>query len=63
MFYWVKTANFYELENKNIFGITKGAIVLDSINVQDIDNISDWQIAEFKFNYLNNIKNGYKRKI
>jgi pseudaminic acid cytidylyltransferase len=56
-FYWFKTATLQLLENKNIFGIKKGAIVLDDMEVQDIDNVEDWVIAEKKFEYLMNKKN------
>jgi len=56
-FYWFKTAAFQLLENKNSFGIHKGAIVLNDMEVQDIDNTEDWEIAEMKFEYLMNQKN------
>lgn len=55
-FYWIKTANMHLLENKNTFGIEKGAIILDDMEVQDIDNIEDWEIAEMKYEYLKNQK-------
>jgi len=55
-FYWFKTAAIHLLENKNSFGINKASIVLDDMEVQDIDNIEDWQIAEMKFEYLMNQK-------
>lgn len=55
-FYWIKTENLHMLENKNTFGKEKGAIVLDDMEVQDIDNIQDWEIAEMKFEYLNHQK-------
>jgi N-acylneuraminate cytidylyltransferase len=50
-FYWFKIERFLALENKNVFGLSKGAIVLDEVEVQDIDNLSDWSLAEFKFSY------------
>ena len=55
-FYWFKTAAFQLLENKNSFGINKGAIILDDMEVQDIDNKEDWEIAEMKFEYIKNQK-------
>jgi pseudaminic acid cytidylyltransferase len=50
-FYWFHVNNFLSLENKNIFGVSKGAIVLPDYEVQDIDNLSDWQMAELKSLY------------
>lgn len=50
-FYWFKTKKLATLKNKNIFGINKGAIILDELEVQDIDNLKDWDIAEFKYEY------------
>jgi pseudaminic acid cytidylyltransferase len=55
-FYWIKTAKMHLLDNKNTFGIAKGAILLGDMEVQDIDNIEDWEIAEMKFEYLKNQK-------
>lgn len=52
-FYIIKTENFHLLPNKNSFGLNKGAIVLDEMEVQDIDTIEDWKIAELKFEMLN----------
>ena len=40
------------LLNKNVFGKNKGAIVLNDMEVQDIDEPSDWIQAEFKYKYL-----------
>lgn len=53
-FYWIKTTNMHSLKNKNSFGVNKGSFVLDDIQVQDIDNIDDWEIAEMKVEYINN---------
>lgn len=50
-FYWFPTKNMSLLKNKNVFGTLKGAILLEETEVQDIDNIDDWKIAEIKFNY------------
>jgi pseudaminic acid cytidylyltransferase len=52
-FYWFKVVNFLALENKNIFGVSKGAIILRDSEVQDIDDLDDWHMAEVKFSYLN----------
>lgn len=51
-FYWFYPNKMMELNNKNVFGTNKGAIVLDDIEVQDIDQMDDWEIAEFKHAYL-----------
>ena len=51
-FYWFHTQNIFNIDNKNIFGENKGVIILDDIEVQDIDNLDDWQIAEIKQDYL-----------
>lgn len=55
-FYWFNTGNIETLENKNTFGVKKGVIVLNDVEVQDIDDMSDWQIAEIKYEHL--IRNG-----
>ncbi|MBU3568170.1 pseudaminic acid cytidylyltransferase [Polynucleobacter alcilacus] len=52
-FYFFRTQNFFKLKNKNTFGLSKGVIVLDDSEVQDIDSPEDWQMAEMK--YLVNI--------
>ena len=51
-FYWFNTTNMEMLENKNTFGAEKGVIVLNDMEVQDIDDINDWQIAEIKYEHL-----------
>ncbi|MGB0861941.1 MAG: pseudaminic acid cytidylyltransferase [Saprospiraceae bacterium] len=55
-FYWFHTSNMESLANKNIFGENKGAVILEDYEVQDIDEISDWDMAELKFSYLEKIK-------
>jgi pseudaminic acid cytidylyltransferase len=50
-FYWFKTSTFLTLKNKNTFGVSKGTIVLHDYEVQDLDNIDDWVMAELKFDY------------
>ena len=56
-FYWFHTAQFEILENKNVFGINKGAIEIPLMEAQDIDNEEDWQMAELKAQF---IKEKYK---
>ncbi|WP_276373596.1 pseudaminic acid cytidylyltransferase [Chryseolinea sp. H1M3-3] len=55
-FYWFRINDFLALENKNTFGVSKGAILLPDYEVQDIDNLDDWHLAEVKFSYSNNIE-------
>lgn len=45
MFYWMKF-------DKGLDGGNKGGFVINSLFTQDIDEIEDWEIAEFKFNFL-----------
>lgn len=54
-FYWMWTDKF--LKNKKIFEANSGAIVLDDLMVQDIDNMEDWKLAEFKYRFI------YRNKI
>jgi pseudaminic acid cytidylyltransferase len=56
-FYWVSVNQFNLLENKNTFGLNKSSIILDDSEVQDIDNVNDWEIAEIKFELLKNCRN------
>lgn len=53
-FYWMWTAKFRE--NKKLFKANSGAIVLDDLFVQDIDNLSDWELAEFKYQFIHKNK-------
>lgn len=52
--YWIKTDSLFKYK-KIITPYSKG-IVLNSLEVQDIDNIHDWKIAELKYAYLQSIK-------
>ncbi len=38
--------------NKNLFTENTGSIILDEMEVQDIDHLSDWKIAEMKYRAL-----------
>jgi len=49
-FYWLQTENF--LVEKKIYGANTGAIILNELQVQDIDNETDWKIAELKHSLL-----------
>ena len=46
-FYWVNIASF--LNTKNLYTDNTGAIVLDELRVQDIDNETDWKLAELNY--------------
>jgi N-acylneuraminate cytidylyltransferase len=49
-FYWINITAF--LKEPKIFTPNSGAIVLSEIQVQDIDNETDWKIAELKHSLL-----------
>jgi pseudaminic acid cytidylyltransferase len=46
-FYWLKVEKF--IEHKKVFTQNTGSIILDELEVQDIDNDSDWKLAELKY--------------
>jgi len=50
-FYWVKTNAL--LNQKTLFCKNGSAIVLPETEVQDIDNETDWKLAELKYKLLN----------
>jgi N-acylneuraminate cytidylyltransferase len=52
--YWIKRNSFLK-HKKMITPYSKG-IILSSLEVQDIDDIHDWKIAEIKYEYLQSIK-------
>ena len=52
-FYWFKVNK--AIENRTIISKSAGAIVLAEMEVQDIDNEIDWQLAELKFKLNNDI--------
>lgn len=52
--YWF---NVGSLKSKlKIFSENSASIILSALEVQDIDNLSDWKIAEIKYEYLQSIK-------
>lgn len=51
-FYWMKTDAFMKL--KEVFCDNAGMIELSEMEVQDIDNMDDWKMAEIKYKILNN---------
>ncbi len=53
-FYWMWKDAF--LRNKKLFEKNSGAVILDNLLVQDIDNLEDWKLAEFKYEFINKNK-------
>ncbi len=49
-FYWLRVKSF--LQNPVLFSVNTGAIELDELEVQDIDNLTDWKLAELKYQLL-----------
>jgi len=49
-FYWLNTSSF--LKEKKMFTQNSGSIILNELQVQDIDNDTDWKIAELKHTLL-----------
>jgi N-acylneuraminate cytidylyltransferase len=49
-FYWIKVDTL--LKEKKLFTNRSGAYELSEKSVQDIDNPIDWEMAEFKFEFL-----------
>lgn len=50
-FYWFRTDKFQA--EKKLWTANSGAIVLSETEVQDIDNLEDWELAEIKYQWLN----------
>ncbi len=46
-FYWMTTKEFYK--QKTLFSKNAGAIILSEMEVQDIDTLEDWEVAEIKY--------------
>lgn len=56
-FYWLDVKAF--MQNQSLVSKKSGAIVLPEWQVQDIDNVDDWILAEMKYRLINklNIQN------
>ena len=52
-FYWLNIKKMFD--NKSIMSDNTGSVVLSEMEVQDIDNEIDWQLAELKFKLNNGI--------
>ncbi len=53
MFYYSTTKAFYT--HKNLLSAKTKAFIMDEIHVQDIDNESDWKMAELKYRILHEL--------
>lgn len=51
-FYWLKTSSFLK-ENK-LFTSNSGVIIISALHAQDIDNETDWKLAEIKYKLMIN---------
>lgn len=49
-FYWLNSSNFRS--NKDLITNNTGYIIKSNLNVQDIDTIEDWKIAELKYKIM-----------
>ncbi len=56
-FYWMKTEQY--LKNSNILNNHTKPYFISELEVQDIDNESDWKLAEIKYRYMKGHYNGY----
>lgn len=52
-FYWFRSSSF--LSSGGLLGEATGGIVLDELQVQDIDSMTDWKLAEMKFKLMKNL--------
>ncbi len=50
-FYWIRVTDF--MNEQTIFMQNTGALELNEDEVQDIDTVSDWKLAELKYRVLN----------
>lgn len=49
-FYWMNVLDIQK--NKKLYSDNSGVVILDNMEVQDIDNESDWKLAELKYQLL-----------
>ena len=52
-FYWFKVKGF--CIGKTLFTDRTSVFLLSDLEVQDIDTLEDWDLAEFKFKYIESI--------
>ncbi len=53
-FYWMNVLAIQS--NKKLYADYSGVVILDDIEVQDIDNESDWKLAELKYQLIKQFK-------
>ena len=49
-FYISKVEPFYQ--HKDFWGANTGGIILSELEVQDLDTLTDWKLAEMKYQLL-----------
>ena len=49
-FYWFNIKEILQAES--LFTKNSGAILINELQVQDIDTLQDWQIAELKYKHM-----------
>ena len=49
-FYWLNVEKF--IAKKEIWTDNSGILILSEMEAHDIDNLEDWEIAEFKYQLL-----------
>lgn len=49
-FYWLKVSSF--LEERKLFTLNSGAIIISQLHAQDIDTETDWKLAELKYKLM-----------
>lgn len=52
-FYWFKVKEF--MQSQTLFTSNSGAVELNELEVQDIDNLTDWTLAELKYKLIHNL--------
>lgn len=57
-FYWIKTGEY--LKNQDILSNHTKPFFVSEIEVQDIDNETDWVLAEIKYRFLKENRGGHK---
>lgn len=53
-FYWLTVRRF--LKNLKLFTKNSGYVIIDELNAQDIDNETDWKLAEIKYQLMHGQK-------
>jgi N-acylneuraminate cytidylyltransferase len=56
MFYMIKTSAF--LKEKSLVPVKTMAFIINEQEVQDIDTMDDWAMAELKYKIIKECKNG-----